>query len=63
MSNSDLNDFWLPRRNGERRSPRKAEPPFLTEDGLVIADLREGPRRTVETDAASEPLLPAEKSD
>ncbi|WP_432722002.1 hypothetical protein R0381_001934 [Jeongeupia wiesaeckerbachi] len=63
MSNNNDLDFWLPRQGRERRSGKPAAPPFLTEDGLVVNDLREGPRRTVEADEASEPLLPAEKSD
>ncbi|GHD68812.1 hypothetical protein [Jeongeupia chitinilytica] len=63
MSNNSEHDFWLPRQGGERRRGKQASPPFVTEDGLVLTDLREQQRRHPEGTPDSEPLLPAEKSD
>ncbi|WP_145927213.1 hypothetical protein [Jeongeupia sp. USM3] len=54
-------ECWLPRRHAERRHRQPVQPPYLTEDGLVLADLREGPRRQGER--GSEPPLPAEEDD
>lgn len=61
MPNGNEHDFWLPRRKGDRRSGRPVSPPFLTSDGLVLINLRKGPRRRDEIDISSEPLFPAEK--
>ncbi|BCL77435.1 hypothetical protein JHS3_31710 [Jeongeupia sp. HS-3] len=69
MSSTYVHDleFRLPRGNGERRHRVASAPPYITNDGLVVVDLRESPRRRDDAAGApepapnSKPLLPAKE--
>lgn len=52
------NELVVPRGREDRRKARNAAPPYLTEEGLVLVDRREGrDRRAVA--AAPKPDMPA----